>query len=375
MSNSNRVIPKWNSFPFKSTNSIVNHFLILLLFSLFLSCEKSSDGVYPQNETRDIVSNRSLENPNYNVTDGRLIIDDEENFNLIIGLLAKLQMNEEENLSSTKTLNNVLDEWEDENQFYSFRRTYIEEHGGSSDFNEDNLPIPDNIITTLLNPDRIFQVNPWIFKMNADERKVFVLNKENISLLPILIDNEEFGDYEHIREFTFDDEIWEILATEKAESEGLNRWPCFSKKAKNDDDSDGWNKYCEEDDDTEFKYTLKYERFGLIESLWVKFKHRDNETTYDIEFDANLKPKCGDSYNKNQNFKWCFPNRPQIRYIAKSRKHRIYYHSVALEAYFVLSSIKFTSRCFEGFNATFACPIGTIQSKSLCVSSKKSECD
>ena len=335
----------------KSLTKILFFLSILVLYNC--SDETLIDTVVIE-ESQAEIEDRTLYSPSFSVLNGRVVFDNEGDYNATLDYLGSILTADALDQQSTRSENDVLDEWESDLAFTSYRKDFIQNYPPSpTGFDNDDLPIPDVILTTLLKTDKIFQVTPWIFKLEPNLRQVFVLNIADINLMQVLIDNNEFNDYQEIQTFSFDDEVFALLPTDNQEEQAF-RWGCNERGAPGQD-ADSGDEYCEiHDENWWYSYKIKYDRFGIKESLWVRFKHKNDknpfhDTSFDMQYSGNYKPRCRTKKNFSKSFSGFCGNAGfsmvSVPYRGYNRKFRLYNASRALSAYYLQSSARFTSRC------------------------------
>jgi hypothetical protein len=257
----------------------------------------------------------------------------------------------------------ILNTWEEEIGFVSLRRDFINSnYPNSSEVEESQLPLPDEILTSILNPNNLIQIKPWIIKLDPVTESVFVLHVDNMSFLSVLIEQNEFNDYEEIRTYTFEDEVFEML-----EYEGeVHAIFCRDDKLDSNKADYGPEEYCAtEDREYTIELTVKYDLFGIKKSLWTELKHRDDQARnqaddyvrYDLYYKGKYQPRCQDEQSFLYEFNvvngevWDCP----LDYSAMERRHRtkkirLYNASRGLKAYNVESQGKVRSACEEDDN-------------------------
>ncbi len=258
--------------------------------------------------------------------------------------------------------------------FTSYRTSYVLENSlDPIKFDIDDLPIPDENLSTLLNPDRIIQINPWIFKFEPATEQIFALHSDDINLLSVLKENNEFNDFPEIRTFSYDDEVFAIL-NQEAEVNAI--FGCNEKKASGRNDKDNKNDY-DPCNDNDWDLRLEYDRFGIKESVWIRFKyntnnHSDDRTLFDFNYDAEMTPKCEDKIKKDRFWgdqSKCSPL-IQMHYRDNNHKLRLYNESRALSGYTVRGKVRAVSRCsYYGNRACHTSGLLVPTITPLCISS------
>ncbi len=258
---------------------------IIILSVLFccLSCSKKEATVSPL--TTNIPStNSNARGEAPTLTGGRWIFSSEQHFEDYIKYLDGID----------------VDQWEADNQFVSYRTNYLSGLSESEIENLTEMPIDDASLATVLNTNGIVQVTPWIFKLNPSNRIVYALHTNYISDIAQL--NSAIPVGEHIREFSFDDEVFEMieeLPMGKNNAQCATRihtgtGPLFNGKFIN---------YC-----NNFKYSvyLRYDNWGIIKKIYSEFKHRHigsggniDYTNFAVDWDYNWTQKNGNSETSN----------------------------------------------------------------------------
>jgi len=258
-----------------------------------------------------------------------------------------------------------LDTWENEVGFKSLRKDFINSnYPPNFEPDESELPVPDAILSSLLNPNKIIQITPWIFKFFPDSKSIYALHIDNWNLLPVLNSEGNFNDYPEINIFTYEDEIFSIL--EDFNGEGNALFGCEEKGVDKDDITTGKLEYCTKDGDPfTYEFTIKNEKFGIQKSLWTEIKHRDDNawnqendiTRYDLYYEGHYKPKCRDlkeflySWNVfNGDIITCPLNYPAMERKGRTKKINLYKASRALSAFYVDSGAKIRSGCLSKEN-------------------------
>jgi len=253
-----------------------------------------------------------------------------------------------------------LDTWESEVGFKSLRKHFIDSnYPPNFEPDESELPVPDAILSSLLNPDKIIQITPWIFKFIPVTESVYALHIDNKNLLPVLISEEDFNDYPEISKFTYEDEIFSIL--DDIHGEGNAIFGCGEKGVDKRETGTGEIEYCSEDGDAfTYEFTIKYEKFGIDKSLWTEIKHRDDRawnqeddiTRYDLYYEGHYKPKCRDlqeilyEWNVfNGSVTTCPLNYPAMERKGRTKKINLYKSSRGLSAFYVDSGARIRSGC------------------------------
>jgi len=328
-----------------------------VLISFNCSDEHPPNQIQLENKQSDLTT-RTHESGGSEITiiNNRIAFDDKEHFNSVNWHLLGLTSPQSTTFEDYLTPSEILDDWESDIEYTSYRREYIESTGSNSkDFDIDNLSIPEPVLATLVNPQKIVQVGPWIFKLETNSRQVFALNTENIHLLPVLEDNNEFEDYPQIRVFSFEDDVFESLENEGEEQ---FNWPCLQRYASNNHDPTDEDPYCKnEDTEYKFEFEVRYSRWGIIENLFGRLKHRDDQpwrggtgdmTFYDLAFTGSYTPRCEDTVGFNRDFTTLCTNTNDISLPflgGRNAMYPIYSESKALSAYFLGGEVRFYNRC------------------------------
>jgi len=345
-------------------------FVFLLLLSLvsFNCSDESFSETHKDYIEQEAISIRSSSaGPiEISIENGRIVIDNEDEYNILLSHIEQLLRQRGSTEQNPITRNDVLNNWESEIDFTSYRSDFIRKNSTNpSTFDIDELPIPDEILSTILNPNRIFQVSPWIFKLEPSSEKVFVLNIDDENLLPLLVENNEFSNYPEIQEYSYDDDVFEILSNE---GEVHGWFGCGENNAPGKIDPEG-NSHCNLPDpygDLEWELIVKYDRFGIKEHLFVRFKHKDSNiwnnsdgTWYDLDYHGNYKPRCRDlvEFDEPYSTKFCGAGFTHLPHFGRDDKHTIYNQSRKLSAYFLQATVKFQDYCGTAPSTIVPAPI------------------
>ncbi len=226
--------------------------IIFFVLCCCLSCTKKEAILAPnvQNAPTANSTNARAEEPV--LTDGRWVFNSEKHFEDYVNDLDKLDK----------------DAWEAEKEFVSYRTTYLSGLSESEREDLQEMPINDASLATLLNENAIVQVSPWIFKLNPTNRTVYALHTNYIADIEQL--NSETPQGTHIREFSFDDEVFDMVAELTA---GKNEAQCAGQQQDGTgiNTNGAWESYC-----TGYKICAKvrYDNFGIMKNLYTEFKHR-----------------------------------------------------------------------------------------------------
>ena len=246
--------------------------------------EPSNQASTPENNGDGVVSTRSLGlTVDVALQNGRLIFDSEEEF--------ERGMNDLEDLNVT--------DWNDSIGFFSLWKQFNTVHTPEEIEEMDSLPIDDEALMAVLNPCGIVQINPWIFKLNSESRRVYVLpaaQNQKISLLCSGAPSDP-----DILDYSFDDDVFGILENGGVVNpESPCQDDCAGKVSKKND-----GRYCERQIGLstvkyERKGKVKYGNWGVWRALKMKFKHKcasswcpnGDNTKFAFVYEAFWKKKC-----------------------------------------------------------------------------------
>lgn len=298
------------------------------------------------------------------IIDNRIVFANEDDFNALNTYLWN-KITESYSLSTFEnpiTENDILNEWESEIGFHSYRHDYIENSTDPQFFNNHDLPLPDPVFSTIINQKKIIQVSNWIFKIDPINKQVHTLHMQNINLLPELETLDDFNDIGDILTSSFHDSVFELLA----ENEGEQAfWWCTNGNpyAKEDTDKDRVD-YCDENDPRDYSWFVRarYDRLGLRRNLFFEFEHRDDEpwnnngdhTAVGWQTWGNYTPRCEDPVTFdfdfiNNNNCGRFDNETQLRWLLRNATVPLYSNSRALAVYELNVRAKLWSGCSGGF--------------------------
>ena len=182
------------------------------------------------------------------------------------------------------------------------------------------------------------------------------------------------NDYPEIRTFSFYEDVFDSIENDGEEaSAGI----CLQRYARKDVNDIEGDPYCEnESEDVEYRYKLKYSRFGIYESLFFEFKHRDNQpwkrgtsdlTFYDIEYNEHYTPRCEDKVIFERKFSnLCTGSFYSLPYVGDDIRFIVYNDSKALKEYLLWASVRFYNRCpsFQNIGGTW--PIESHPEEGVC---------
>jgi hypothetical protein len=171
-----------------------------------------------------------------------------------------------------------LDEWEASQGFHSTRRAFYSDTANI----ELEHPLKNDLLATVLNEDNMLVIQPWIFKLNASNEKVYALHTDNIEKLAVLRSSETPTDHDIIA-FDFEDDVLDLLSTEPSPPGAKGK---CAESARGQHSVEYWNpKYTTENFATGikkqevFKATYRYDGLGLVKTLYINFKHAERTAT------------------------------------------------------------------------------------------------
>lgn len=224
----------------------------------------------------------------YSVSDGRIILNNSEDFKIFMwGLESK-----------------DVSEWKNAIQFDSYKLEGNTD--GMDEFEESSE------LFAALNPAGIIQIEPYIFKFNVKEEKLLVVE----SAIPGALEELQLASTPTatIKEFSFEDDVWYLLENNllseedfsEANNVGESGKICNEKRAKNillreetlvcDGDLYNWH---------QVTCVLRYRRLGIWEKCRATLYNnkynvftQSNEDLTDFHIfggavDYNLKERCG----------------------------------------------------------------------------------
>ena len=238
-------------------------FFSFLFFSfLFFSCSKESltGNIGTQETTLTSAHTRTEGIPQEpTLENGILTFNNEEHFAAYLTYLAK----------GTPDFNEV-----DRNRtgFTSARKNFR-----SNPANEQSqLPIEDEYLSSVLNRDNVVIVKPWIFKLDAEQKKVFALRTNNMARLPLLLSGKPNSE---IATFSFDDDVFYLLGGEGG-SEAKNTDCSRTKTA--DGSIESWRTMAttispdsKSKTDECIKAYFRYNGWGILKTLYINFYHAE----------------------------------------------------------------------------------------------------
>ncbi len=287
--------------------------------------------------------------PDYFVKDGRIIFKDEGAYNSVADSFLN-GLEDASLLDSEISPDEYLDNWENEIGFFSFRRSYLTNPNpaGFGDFQD--YPIDDVFLMTTLNPNGLVQVGNWIFRMIPETEEVKALHRDNIHLLPHLI-NPGNDSYPEILNFTYQDEVFEEIEVYGEE----NKWPCLDPSAAGDSYQTK-SEVCPSEGNSFFvKVNLKYNRFGIREKLVLEVKAKHRTSAGDFVGYGNWKVRCRDkhSYTKNASCSFGTPWVSTRKELPENREveFKPMYHGTRKLEYFYMEVQPFIrDMCSQDFN-------------------------
>lgn len=195
-------------------------------------------------------------------------------------------------------------QWNTDIGFFSMWKPFNTEHTTEEIEEMDDLPFDDEALMAVLNPCGIVQINPWIFKLNANTRVVHVLPVSKASKAGLLCQDAPVDP--DIVAYSFDDGVFDLL-----ENSGSF---CPEDCAGSSQDGDGMSQYCSrvingKTVKFERKGKVKYDRAGIWKVFKIKFKHNctsgcgaqlHDNTTFAFVYEAAWKKKCEGQGNSIQ---------------------------------------------------------------------------
>lgn len=263
--------------------------LVLILTILVSSCEKETNFSSPQSHTLTIKGSSNLSHPNaavgsmvqFQVWEGRLILNNAEDFSLLMWAL------EEQNLPA----------WETSIGFKSLRARHK-----SKDLKEHE-------ISSVLNKDGLIQINPYLFKLDFEQQKVYVLSLEYIQYLEDLRAVNPSNSL--IKIFDFEDDVWALLKESKT-SENITESTtkkCSEPKSKNKQvQTEAASCVCTPYYWQVSTISLRYNRFGIWETVKAYYanklyhvigqnnNHYTNANLIEGRIYYHFNERCGSTY-------------------------------------------------------------------------------
>ncbi len=234
-----------------------------LFFSFLFSCTKESVVSQKTKQTENVLALTQSVPQEPTIENGMIKFSDAANFVDYINYMSK---------------NNVdAAQWETNKNFNSARKAFVNDPVNIGAV----LPIDDKYLSTVLNTDNMVIVAPWIFRLNPNNRTVYVLNTSKQSKLGILKGSTTPSDPD-ILAYSFDDEVLDILSTGQSPTGAkgschatvtapgsIDNWMTVESIIS----TDGKKKTNES-----IKAHYKYNGWGILKTLYVHFIHI--ETTY-----------------------------------------------------------------------------------------------
>ncbi len=313
-----------------------NIIIILVVLCCCLSCAKKEVVPTPVANNLSLQTNANVRGEPPTLTDGRWVFASEEHFDDFINYLDGVDM----------------DEWETNNEFVSYRTTYLSGLSENEKRDLQEMPINDASLATLLNENGIVQVSPWIFKLNPTNRTVYALHTNYIADIEQL--NSEIPQGTHIREFSFDDEVFDMVAEFTA---GKNEVQCAGGATAG---TSGWNNYC-----ANFKYcvNLHYQSWGITKKIDTEFKHRHigsggniDYTNFAVEWDYDWTQKNGTSETGINSVIFILDNatgqilRPTYTFLDKNWCKTFYHGTKCLTKFKTHVKVYFVDACQQNIN-------------------------
>jgi hypothetical protein len=171
-----------------------------------------------------------------------------------------------------------LDEWEAEQGFHSTRSAFY----GNVDNIELEHPLENDLLASVLNEDNMVIIRPWVFKLNASNKKVYVLHTDNIDKLSVLRSSETPSDHDII-DFDFEDNVLDLLSPHPTPPAARDK---CAESVRGDRSIEGWDaKYTIENlgqgtrKQEVIKAIYRYNGWGILKTLYINFKHAERSYT------------------------------------------------------------------------------------------------
>jgi hypothetical protein len=171
-----------------------------------------------------------------------------------------------------------LDEWETEQHFHSTRSAFYCDAANI----ELEHPLANDLLASVLNEDNMVVIRPWVFKLNASNKKVYALHTDNIDNLSVLRSSETPSDHDII-EFDFEDDVLELLSTHPTPPGAKDK---CAESTRGDHSVEGWDvKFTTENiaqgtkKQEVFKAIYRYNGWGILKTLYINFKHAERSYT------------------------------------------------------------------------------------------------
>lgn len=299
--------------------------MIILVIFIAFSCDNNDSIPNEQpiikavSETKNNLKMEDLATINYELTDGRIALDTEEDFIALINGLQDMNLND----------------WEQSIGHVSYRTMTNLDDVIQSNQNENNETIfTARELATIMNSNGVLQVGDYIFKLIPDTRKVLTLDLENITNIDLLNNATEGNDL--ITEFSFDDDIFELLSNA---NEANSRAICNEPQARGKHDLDNVSYTCE--DESRYGRTeVRYQDFGLYHRLSIFFQNSAflvpyiNVNRVDFEYVYDLRYRCGSNFTRTNHV--AYTNCPVATHIvySGSRSLKRSSNSIKVKSYF-----------------------------------------
>lgn len=223
--------------------------------------------------------------PLYHVSNGMLVISSVENFDSLINIADEQYYQQLINLSYT-----------------SYQETVTIDSLNS---------IEDQLLSAVLNSNRVVQIGNYIYRINKSTEKVFALHKSqyNVSFQDLIAEN--IGN-KNVLEFSTEDNVFELLGEYKNEESDGEKALSKNCQSSQQNNNGGWYQYADFTDvnniygkgkNKRYKFSVwlrvRYDNWGIYRKLFTEFKHKEawggiwDETYASIAFQVHYIAKNG----------------------------------------------------------------------------------